>query len=134
MLARWIYAFVLTQAIEIPIYLYAFRRQGSPRSLWRRALIAFGASAMTHPVVWFVLPALWRAGEAWMAPRGVRFDDPESFLRRAAYDGWLEGFAFAAEAVYLRAFGLRRAVGWSLVANMASAGIGYVSWALSGWP
>src|SRR5262249_35014609 len=59
MLLEWIYAFLFTQAVEVPIYVFALR--GGPetppqRALAKRVLIAFGASALTHPIVWFVIP------------------------------------------------------------------------------
>lgn len=47
-LGRWLMGFAFTQAIEVPLYLHL---TGS----WR---VSFGASAITHPVVWFVFPLL----------------------------------------------------------------------------
>jgi hypothetical protein len=38
------------------------------------------------------------------------------------------------EAVYLRAFGLRQALLWSIFANASSAGLGFISRALFRWP
>lgn len=43
----WLSAFLLTQALEVPIYLRVSRLR-----------VAFAASAFTHPVVWFVFPLL----------------------------------------------------------------------------
>ena len=48
----WWQAFLLTQLVEIPIYLYAGR--SLPRM--NRIALAFGASAVTHPFVWFAFP------------------------------------------------------------------------------
>lgn len=45
----WLLAFLFTQAIEIPIYM---------RGLRVRVYEALGASAFTHPIVWFVIPPL----------------------------------------------------------------------------
>lgn len=42
---RWIVAFAFTQAIEVPLYL---------RLLRCRFWVAFGASAITHPILWFL--------------------------------------------------------------------------------
>ena len=49
---RWLFAFAITQAVECPIYTRVFRV---------RLPVAFAASALTHPVVCFVFPAVWRA-------------------------------------------------------------------------
>jgi len=48
----WAGAFLLTQLIEVPIYLRAARSL----PLLKRATYAFGASAITHPIIWFCLP------------------------------------------------------------------------------
>ena len=48
----WSGAFLLTQLIEVPIYLRAARSQ----PLLKRAAYAFGASTLTHPIIWFCLP------------------------------------------------------------------------------
>ncbi|MFZ2279489.1 MAG: hypothetical protein WAW39_16965 [Prosthecobacter sp.] len=49
---EWSGAFLLTQLIELPIYLRSAR---SLPALQRMAY-AFGASTITHPVIWFCLP------------------------------------------------------------------------------
>lgn len=107
----WITAFVLTQVIELPIYAWGTRDAGLsvPWRLW----IAFGASAVTHPVVWFVLrpqlsPALGFEGFFLVA----------------------ETFAVVAEALYLRAFGIARPWSLALAANATSASAGLLLW---GW-
>lgn len=103
----WYQAFLLTQIIEIPIYCIALRAQ------WRFPLIlllAFGASAITHPVVWYAFPLLG-VSYWWMVVLA-------------------EVFAVLCEAVYLRLLGVRDAVLWSLLANAASAGVGFVVHAL----
>jgi hypothetical protein len=48
----WLAAFLLTQAIEVPVYLIA----AGPCPLVHRAVYAFGASCITHPIIWFCLP------------------------------------------------------------------------------
>jgi len=104
----WLYAFVFTQLIEVPIY---------RRALRGRTLVAFGASAVTHPFVWFAFPRLPVATWIWMAAA--------------------ETFAVGVEAVWLRLFGvegLRRCLGWALLANGASFGLGQVCSAVFGWP
>lgn len=90
----FLYAFGFTQLVEAPIYARAIERP--PRVAW-----ALGASALTHPVVWFVFPALWPGGY-W------------SMVLVA------EAFAVGVESLYLRALGVRRALAWSLLANGAS--------------
>lgn len=104
----WWTAFAITQAVELPVYLWGTR--GSDLRLGERIAVGFGASALTHPVVWFVL-------------RGL--EAPWGFV---AYFVLAESFAVGAEALYLRAFGVRRA-GWlSLAANGASASVGLLWW------
>lgn len=105
-LLHWLAAFAVTQLVEVPIYLRAQRRFG----------VAFGASAITHPIVWFVVPAFWRGG---------------------GYLGMVlvaEAFAVITEAVWLRRFGVRHAFWWSLLANASSVAIGLSIRALFGWP
>lgn len=107
MLKRWLAAFLLTQLVEVPIYGIALRG---------RLLIAFGASTITHPIVWFVIQPLW----------------PGRF-----YQGVLvaEAFAISVEAIYLQRTGrVRRAWLWSLGANAASVGVSIVTRALFNWP
>jgi hypothetical protein len=99
----WLWAFLFTQAVEVPIYAVPLRG---------RPLAGFGASAITHPVVWFVFPALIH-----------------DYLTMAVA---AEIFAVAVEAAYLRAFGVRRALFWSIVANGASLGLGLALRALTG--
>lgn len=48
----WPGAFLLTQVIEIPIYCWLANKL----PWWRRAVYAFGASTITHPIIWFCLP------------------------------------------------------------------------------
>lgn len=115
LLWRWFLAFLFTQAVEVPVYALAARRFWPARATtpWRVA-IAFGASALTHPFVWFVFPRL--------------------------VDDWLtmviiaEIFAWLAEAGYLRAAGVRKALWVSLAANAASLGLGLASRELFGAP
>jgi hypothetical protein len=109
-LTEWLSAFGFTQAVEVPIYLWAMRRM----TLRFKPLIAFGASAITHPVVWFVIPGLFR-----------------SYVMMAVA---AETFAVTIEALYFRAFFVPYAVWLSLGANAASVGLGLGSRAIFGWP
>ena len=104
----WLSAFLVTQAVEMPIYRYGLRVS------W---LSAFLASAITHPVVWFV------------------FFSPD---RDASYDEKLvaaELFAWSVEAAWFQVV-LRRRRAWSfsLFANAASVAAGLLARALTGWP
>lgn len=118
MLTRWLIAFAFTQIVECPIYWTAL-----DDTRWNRALkllVAFGASAITHPVVWFVIPEVWRA-----------------VGRIGGYWGMValaETFAVTVEAAYLHRLGVRRALAWSLLANAASATLGLLSRWLFGLP
>lgn len=104
----WFAAFVFTQLVEMPIY-----RRGLDVS-WPAA---FGASALTHPIVWFAIfhPAV-----------------PADYTTKAVI---AELFAWLAEAAYFR-WGLarRNALRWALIANAASVLLVFVSRALFGAP
>jgi len=109
----WISAFVLTQAVEMPIYIVACRQQKWPT----RILVAFATSAVTHPIVWFVIPEL-------MAHTSYE-----------VYFAVAEGFAVLAEALILRAGArVHYALLWALGANAASVVVGELTRTLFGWP
>lgn len=109
MIVAWLNAFLLTQLVEAPIYARAF---GDRRRRW---LIALGASALTHPFIFLVLPDLWRGG--WL-----------SYVLAA------EAIAICVEAVWLQMFGMRRAMLIALLANALSTTIGLTLRELFGWP
>ncbi|PRP93951.1 hypothetical protein [Enhygromyxa salina] len=116
----WLLAFGFTQLIEVPIYIRALLERLPNREpvcqRWPVALaIAFGASAITHPIVWFVMPKL--VPGSWLAMVIVA-----------------ELFAITAEAAWLRAFGLRRSLAWAAFANAASVVIGLLLRQAFGWP
>lgn len=103
----WLAAFVFTQLVEVPIY-----------AVGLRATIpaAFGASALTHPIVWFVLFPLLPLSHGWLTVVA-------------------EIFAVAVESAYFAVlFRRRRAWAWALLANAASLGTGLFSRALFGVP
>lgn len=125
MIARWAIAFAFTQAVEVPLYCVALglRSGGAPGaapSLLRRAFtlrhvaIAFGASALTHPFVWFLFPRLVRPYWTMVA--------------------FAEAFAVIAEAAYLTGFRVRWALAWSFAVNASSVVVGLTSRALFGVP
>lgn len=113
LLDTWFKAFVLTQFIEVPLYARALSRAPrlsddsfrSPFSI-QFLFTAFGASAITHPFVWFVFPRLLAHQPYWL------------------YFLTAESFAVILEAWYLKSFGVRRFFIWSLLTNALSAGIG----------
>ena len=103
----WLIAFVFTQMVEVPIY---------SRGLRVGVLPAFGASAITHPILWFVIfPYL-----------------PLPYLGLVVAG---EAFAFLAEGAYFAfIFRRQRALLWSALANGASFGVGLLSRYLFGAP
>lgn len=122
----WLDAFWFTQAVEVPIYVLALRtrrqRPGAERDALDRLpvqiAVAFAASLITHPIVWFVIPHI--------PDQSYRV-----FIVRA------EAFAWIAEAIWFWALGgfkYGRALLVSLLANAASAGIGEILRHFFGWP
>lgn len=132
-LGRWFWSFAFTQLVEVPIYLRALsgRDCRSVLSWPQRVGLAFLASALTHPYVWFVFFALFYSVAfdelAWRWP-GL------DAHRYTLYFLFAESFAVGVEALLLRACGLRRAFLWALFANASSAGLGFLSRILLHWP
>lgn len=122
----WLSAFVFTQLVEVPVYVLAMRhaqRAGwseRPREIHHQILLAFGASAITHPMVWYLIPNV---------------ADPRASY--ALYVATAEAFAVVVEAFYFRSCHvawLRRAFVWSVLANALSAGLGSATRYCFGWP
>lgn len=120
----WFWAFLFTQVVEVPIYM---------RGIRARFHEALGASSLTHPIVWFVIPELmdWfyltileRHASIWLT----------SSTRYGIMVFVAEVFAVVAEALYFRFIGLEKPWRWSLIANMASFGLGSLSRAWFGVP
>jgi hypothetical protein len=109
---QWLQAFAFTQIVEMAIYLAAFP---SSRPLTERLAIAFGASAITHPMVWFVIPVVLSWMQWW-------------YVVACA-----ETFAVVTELIWLWAFGVRRAPLWSLAANATSFTFGLFCYLLLDW-
>jgi hypothetical protein len=99
----WLAAFAITQLVEVPIY---FLAQDGERPWPQRLCLAFGASAVTHPFVWYLFPELIH---------------PWWLMVVAA-----ESFAVLVEAGWFAVFGLRKALLWALVANGTSVCVGFV--------
>jgi hypothetical protein len=110
----WLWAFLFTQAVEVPIYVLGLRA---------RFPEAFGASTITHPLVWFVIPpACERLYFALLAPHpALRFSEMERYWGMVVL---AETFAILAEAGYFRLLHHRKALRWSLAANLASVTLG----------
>ena len=109
LIAAWARAFVFTQLVEVPIY----------RGLAKVPLgLAFAASAITHPIVWFV------------------FFSERVPLGYDAKLGLAETFAVVVEAAVLATTKMpaRRALGFALLANAASVVTSMATRAAFGWP
>jgi hypothetical protein len=100
----WLRAFILTQLLEIPLYSLALRSSTIPK----RLVIAFGASLLTHPIVWALTGALAPVTSFW------------------AIVAIMELFAVAVEGLYLSMFGVRRPYLWAFLLNTWSFGVGLV--------
>ena len=110
-LSAWLGGFFVTQIVEVPIYAVALRG---------RLHIAFLASMLTHPIVWFVLPEVaQRLGIGYWT-----------------YVVIAEAFAVSAEALLLAKLGDlgKKAWGWALVANASSVASGLLCRHFFGWP
>ena len=133
-LLPWLYAFLFTQGVEVPLYVALMRNFPAPRGrgvpgerdqpptppqgLAGQIAVAFGASLLTHPIVWFLIPRLEYQSYWVMVARA-------------------EVFAVVVEGLYfyaLQVFSLQRAMRWSLLANASSLGLGLLSRAIFGWP
>jgi hypothetical protein len=107
----WAVAFLLTEAVETPIYAVALRGF----NLGPRLMLAFGASLLTHPFVWLFVSA---------------FGDPE-YWKAVTIS---EIFAVLVEAGYLRALAASSVLGWSIFANASSFGLGLLFRMICGIP
>lgn len=103
----WLVAFFFTELFEAPIY---WRASKSLR-------VSLLASALTHPIVWFVFPLLMDHGVGYV---------PTVVLA--------ELFAIAVEAAWLRWNRVPQPLLWSLLANTFSVTCGFILRALVGFP
>lgn len=105
----WLFAFVLTCLLELPIVVLATR---SAESKWVRIVaVALLGQLLTHPLVWFGFPALT------VLPAEGRFWSSELFA-------WLAEAALYAGL--LRGVSIWRAIGVSGLANATSLAVGLV--------
>ena len=108
-MGSWLAAFALTQLVECPIYVRALRHRQRPW-LW-----AFGASCVSHPFIFLVLPNLWQ-GDWW------------------SYVVLAEGIAVCVETAWLHWLKVPRPLLWALMANMGSFLVSVATRAAFGWP
>ena len=108
---QWLQAFLLTEMIEVPIYSLALQSFGWPV----RLVGAFGASLLTHPLVWWSITSF--GSEHYWAMIAIS-----------------EAGAVVAEWFYLRLLGVPRAFNWSLIANGSSYTLGLICQILFGLP
>lgn len=96
----WLLAFCLTQVVEAPLYLMAC----PDRSIQHRLVIALGASAITHPALYF----------------GIRAIDGDWMTLVLAG----ELVVVAIEAGWLALWRVDQPVAWALLANASSVAVG----------
>lgn len=109
---HWLTAFSLTQALEIPFYSWHLRRQVP--LLHHRLSYAFLASALTHPVVWFVFPKIHWFSSYWGMVLAA------------------EAFAVIVEGTYLRYLRVKRPFLIALLVNAWSISVGLLLRSLTG--
>jgi hypothetical protein len=122
-LYEWLGGFAFTQIVEVPIYAWCAQK----RPWVDRLAIAFGASALTHPIVWFTIRDLF------YGPHAIAFGltgEPKWI----AYAVVAESFAVGIEAIYLRACDVPKPFVTALGANLMSVGLGLLSRQMFGWP
>jgi hypothetical protein len=117
-------AFAFTQLVEVPLFVRLARV---------RPAAAFGASLLTHPIVWFAIPLLWTWLYTGAVARGL-LAPLEPLAYNAGYGSLAETFAVVVEGAYLRRLGVRRPFLVALAVNATSAAIGTVTHLLTGWP
>lgn len=98
----WIMAFTLTQVIEITAGLLFWKDREV--SVFRKIGILFGASLITHPMVWFIFPQIREEG-------GYSYGE---YLLMA------ESYAYSVEALYYYAFRIKHPIWLSVIANSCS--------------
>jgi len=102
----WLEAFILTQLVEVPLYCWLL----SSGALWRRALVGFIATTITHPIIWFVLHAM---ATSWNLSH-------EIYLLMA------ESYAVGVEGLFLWALSYAKPWRLALLINMASFALGLI--------
>ena len=103
----WLWAFLLTIAIEVPIVVGLTR--GSSLAWPKRGAVAVVGQVMTHPLVWFVFPAM----PGITGRTGLTLSELWAWLAEAM----LYGLTGVAPTVL-------QAIGVSAIANALSLGVG----------
>jgi len=96
----------LTQLVEVPLYCWLL----SSGTIRRRAGVGFLATAITHPIIWFVLHALAR----------------EWSLSHNLYLVMAESYAVGVEGLLLWALSYEKPWRLALLINMASFALGLI--------
>lgn len=104
----WLAAYLCTQSVEVPFYL---------RATGGRWAVSWLASTWTHPLVWFAFPVFTPLSWGYVGLITVS-----------------EIFAVAVEWIWLAFNGARSAFTWSLGANLASVGVGFLARSSLGFP
>jgi len=106
----WPYIFVLTCLLELPVYLWLLRRAIKPAG---GLLVCLALNLLTHPLVWFVFPALLE-------------NQVHYVLVAEAFAVIVEGLALVALARWRRweGFPWLSLVGVAFLANAFSATVG----------
>lgn len=122
----WLGAFVLTQLVEAPLYVWCLRRWStSPTS--ERVVLALLPSALTHPLLWLAFPTL-REHLSYVAAIGVA-ETLVVVVEALAIARFLD-----AVPTGRRAPRVALAFGAAAVANALSVAVGFASRALFDWP
>ena len=108
---NWIMAFSITQVVEITVGSLFWKDEDI--STKRKCLTIFGASLITHPMVWFVFPNIQHEG-------GFSY---EEYLLMA------EGYAYSVEAFYYYVVKVKRPILLSIATNTCSFLLGLLIYA-----
>lgn len=120
-ITAWLSAFFVTSCIEAPLYAVACRSRQSPRPMrWPSVVVvALGASAITHPPLWF--------GLIWLDQTHLPND-----LEWTVSVAVAELAVVAVEGAWLRLWRVPFAWRWAFGVNAASVAVGYTLRALVG--
>lgn len=124
---RWLSAFALTQCVEMGFYVNAHPGGARARPLRERVAIAFACSAITHPLVWFVVQ---EAAVEGLSALGLAQGPLSAHWAGVAV---AETFAVTVEAAFLALFAVPRALLWSLAANATSVLFGFFCYLYLAW-
>ena len=78
----WVKAFALTASVELLVAVPLLTRTGAP--LWQRCAVVLIAQFATHPIVWFVVPALHLPRATFLVTAELWAVLAEAFVYRTA--------------------------------------------------